>query len=280
MRARITCAAAALLAAAACAKQEQASPSPAAAAAAAPTEIAIHAKDFAYVAPDSMPAGYVAFTLINDGPGIHHATIVRLDSGKAAADLVSALGHPGPLPTWAVPIGGPNAPAPGDSTRATLSLIAGNYAIVCFVDVPGGVPHVMKGMFHPFVVTPSTVATAAPVADDSITLVDYAFQFAKPLTTGRHVIAITNGATQPHEMEMVKLVPGKTGQDFLAWLAKPAGPPPGQPMAGAAFEAPGRTTYFTADLTPGSYLLVCFVPDAKDGKPHFEHGMMQTLTVN
>ena len=31
---------------------------------------------------------------------------------------------------------------------------------------------------------------------------------------------------------------------------------------------------------PGSYALICFVPDAKDGKPHAMHGMLKTLTVS
>lgn len=280
MRARITYGvAAALLAAAACAKQEQATP-PAAQTPAPPTAVTIHAKDFAYVAPDSIPAGWVKFTLVNDGPSIHHATIFQLDSGKTAADLVAALHHPGPIPAWATPLGGPNAPAPGDSTDGTVHLLAGNYVLICFVDVPGGVPHVMKGMFHPFVVTSSLTATAAPVADDSITLADYTFNFSKPLTTGTHTFAITNGATQPHELELIKLAPGKTEKDVVAWLQKPVGPPPGLPIGGTAFEAPGKTTFFTTTLTAGNYLLICFVPDAKDGKPHFMHGMTMTQTLN
>jgi len=32
-------------------------------------------------------------------------------------------------------------------------------------------------------------------------------------------------------------------------------------------------------LTPGEYALICFVPDAKDGKAHFAHGMMSTFVV-
>ncbi len=274
----LTALAATLTVAAACTKKDQTPPPPPVAA--APTVVTVHAKDFAYQAPDSVPAGYVAFTLVNDGPGIHHGTIIRLDSGKTATDLVTALAHPGPMPAWAVALGGPNAPAPGASSNGTVLLTPGNYVMLCFVDVPGGVPHFMKGMFHPFVVTPSTVATAAPAADDSITLVDYTFQFAKPLSTGHHTFAITNGGTQPHELEMVKLAPGKTANDLLAWLNKPEGPPPGDPLGGAAFEAPGNTTYYSADLTAGNYLLICFVPDAKDGKPHFMHGMMQTITLN
>ncbi len=265
-----------LIAAAACTGKRQ---TPAPPVAVAPTAITIHARDFAYDAPDSIPAGYVAFTLVNDGPGIHHAAVVRLDSGKTANDLLKALDHPGPTPGWAVLFGGPNAVPSGASSNATLSLTPGNYVMLCFVDVPGGVPHFTKGMFHPFTVTPSTVATVAPVADDSITLVDYAFQFAKPLTIGHHVFAVTNAGSQPHELELVKLAPGKTAKDLIAWLSAPQGPPPGDPLGGASLESPGQSTYFSADLTPGNYLLICFVPDAKDGKPHFMHGMMQTITL-
>jgi hypothetical protein len=42
---------------------------------------------------------------------------------------------------------------------------------------------------------------------------------------------------------------------------------------------PGMTEYFTANFTPGRYGLLCFLPDAKDGKPHFVHGMVQEITV-
>jgi len=33
------------------------------------------------------------------------------------------------------------------------------------------------------------------------------------------------------------------------------------------------------DLAPGEYGLLCFLPDAKDGKPHFVHGMHKQITV-
>ena len=41
----------------------------------------------------------------------------------------------------------------------------------------------------------------------------------------------------------------------------------------------GTSGVFTADLAPGDYGLICFVPDAKDGKPHLMHGMMKQITV-
>ena len=52
-----------------------------------------------------------------------------------------------------------------------------------------------------------------------------------------------------------------------------------QPMGGVTFLDKGGKGSFTADLSAGDYGLICFVPDAKDGKPHFVHGMMKTIKV-
>ncbi len=37
--------------------------------------------------------------------------------------------------------------------------------------------------------------------------------------------------------------------------------------------------YLPVDLAAGNYLLVCFLPDAKDGKPHLAHGMIKEFTI-
>ncbi|MBA3260206.1 MAG: hypothetical protein H0T68_12175 [Gemmatimonadales bacterium] len=41
----------------------------------------------------------------------------------------------------------------------------------------------------------------------------------------------------------------------------------------------GGVNWIEVDLEPGKYALICFLPDAKDGKPHFTHGMMQEIEV-
>src|SRR6478736_314045 len=74
------------------------------------THIAVvHGKDFSFDAPDSVTAGWTTFHFVNDGPGLHHAQLVRLDSGKTVADLEAALKTPGQPPRWIVEVGGPNA---------------------------------------------------------------------------------------------------------------------------------------------------------------------------
>jgi hypothetical protein len=211
--------------------------------------------------------------------------LVRLDSGRTYEELQKALKRPGPPPRWMVPVGGPNAPDPKSEANATQEMVPGNYAIFCFVDLPEKVPHFMKGMSRPLTVTPKTGVTAAaltsaPKADVVVRLVDYNFELSAPLTAGQHTFEVRTDAQQPHEIELVRLAPGKTGKDLLDWFGKMKGPPPGQALGGVAGVVAGTPVYFTADLTPGEYLLICFISDAKDGKPHFAHGMMKTVRVS
>ena len=42
----------------------------------------VYAKDYAFEAPDSIPAGLTTFHLVNEGPNLHHVQLVRLDSGR------------------------------------------------------------------------------------------------------------------------------------------------------------------------------------------------------
>jgi hypothetical protein len=43
--------------------------------------------------------------------------------------------------------------------------------------------------------------------------------------------------------------------------------------------ARGGVASFEVNLAPGHYGMICFLPDAKDGKPHHEHGMIQEFGV-
>ena len=120
-----------------------------------------------------------------------------------------------------------------------------------------------------------------PVADATIRLSDYAFSVDKPLAAGHHVLRVTNDAAQSHEVVVVELPPGKTAADLGNWVEKTQmkGPPPGKPIGGIALLANGRSGTFPVDLKPGHYGFICFVPDAKDGKSHFAHGMTKDFTV-
>jgi len=236
-------------------------------------------EDFRFEAPDAIPAGLTDFRFLNKGPGLHHLSILKLTDGRTVSDLRAALAKPGPMPSWVKAIGGPNAPVPGLESNAIVNLAPGDYALICFVDIDGP-PHFARGMVQALTVTPATEVTATTVtADASIDLFDYNFKVPTPVTPGRRIIKVTNTGDQVHEVELVQLAPGVAVSDFMRWMAKREGPPPGKAIGGIAGMEPGMTEYFTADFAPGSYALICFVQDAKDGKPHFVHGMIQQITV-
>ena len=251
------------------------------AAAAAPNVVTFTASEYAFDAPAEIPAGLTTIRLIDKGKELHHVQLVKLDGGRTASDLMQALKKGGPLPSWAREVGGPNTPRPGGGeSNATLMLEPGNYAAVCVIPSPDGVPHVMKGMVRPLTITPSQAQGATePQADVTMKLVDYDYQLSTPLAPGKRVIRVENGARQSHEVVIARLAPGKSAKDLVAWTEKMQGPPPGEPIGGTTNIAPGSYNLVTLDLTPGEYALLCFAPDAKDGKPHIAHGMVKQIRV-
>lgn len=269
-----------VLALAACSGRESApADSAVAPAASAPNVVTFTATDFAFDAPDTIPAGLTTIRLVNRGPDLHHAQLIRFTEGKTLADFMQALQAGGPPPAWAEAVGGPNPPAPGEESNSTQNLEPGDYAVVCFVDTPDKVPHVAKGMTKAFTVVPSTSTATEPAADVTMRLSDYAFTMSDSLQAGMQTIRVENGAQQDHEVFLVQFAPGKTMADLIKWAETYQGPPPGKPMGGIAAIKSGAHAYFTVTLTPGDYGLLCFVPDAKDGKPHIAHGMARMVKI-
>jgi hypothetical protein len=262
-------------AAAACAKKQEQAAAP------APPTVRIIAADYAFTAPDTIPAGVVDVRLVNNGPSLHHVQFVRLGEGKTVDSLLAAMRHPGPPPAWATLVPGPNPPVPGDSSELVTDLPAGNYAMICVVPDSMGVPHVMKGMFRPVVaVAQGGTPAVEPTADIQVDLVDYGFNLSKDITAGRHTLRIVNTAAQPHEMFIARLDSGATAQQLVQYVETGMhGRPPALPLGGASGMMPGAHADFTLDFTPGDYALLCFMPDAKDGREHVLHGMVKQIHV-
>ncbi|HEY7612571.1 MAG TPA: hypothetical protein VH764_06245 [Gemmatimonadales bacterium] len=250
-------------------------------ASAAPSAVTVITTNYSFDAPAELPAGLTTFHLVNKGPSIHHLQLVKLGEGKTADDFAAAMKAGGPPPKWISMEGGPNPSEVGDTSTTTVALQPGNYLMLCFVPDPDGVPHVAKGMVRPLTVTAPAGATAAePEADVVMKLVDYDFELSKPLTAGRHTIRVENAGPQEHEVVIVKLDSGKEAIDFAKWGEKMTGQPPGTLHGGTSGIMSGGRAFVDVDLAPGTYGLICFVPDSKDGKGHYVHGMAKTLTVS
>lgn len=116
----------------------------------------VAAGEFYFQAPDTIPAGLTTFRLRQMGlirrrvlaggvaqdsgaaehgdgtRGFHMLWVVRLDSGRTAADLYRAE-QAGEAGTEGRILGGPGFAPPPRTTNATLTLAPGNYVLVCFV---------------------------------------------------------------------------------------------------------------------------------------------------
>ena len=106
--------------------------------------------DFAFdLSQDTVPAGsLVAFTLPNEGQYPHEFAVVRLPEGVTIEHVLSDPS----LEDQIQFLGGAYA-EPGDTAYLGLTnLEPGTYTAVCFVDIPDGIPHVMRGMIAEFTV--------------------------------------------------------------------------------------------------------------------------------
>jgi uncharacterized cupredoxin-like copper-binding protein len=246
-----------------------------------PPTITVVATDYHFAMPDTLTAGEVTLRLENKGREPHHLYLARLSNAKSGADLVAALKKGGPPPAWETDFGGPNAVDPGQTSLATsVFLEPGHYVALCIIPGPDGVPHVMKGMYADFTVRPTTHGVKLPQpAATVVSLEDYSFKTSRPISTATHRITVVNDGKVSHELALVRLMPGKHARDLAQWVEKMQGPPPAEFLGGVSPLGPGKRNDVSLALTPGRYVMVCFIPDAKTGKPHAALGMVNEFEV-
>ena len=245
-----------------------------------PALVRVVGKDFAFDSAHSVPAGLVAIRFVNDGHSVHMLGVARLDSGKTAADVFQALSKNTSM-QWFSELGGPGAVSPGDSVTQYAVLEPGTYSMICWWPDSTGKAHVMSGMMSTLTVTgQSAGAPVEPTPDIYFRERDYNISATGAFTAGHHVFRVDNDGPQDHDITILRVLPGKTEAEVDKWLLKPGiSDAPVEALGGAVGVARWGHTEFAADLKPGSYLILCDVPDAKDGKPHFMHGMVTKVSV-
>lgn len=253
-------------------------------AAAAPADVTIVARDFAYTMPDTIPAGLVHFTLINQGKVVHEANLFRLAPGFTVDQFLKAVAAPSPTGASGPPpfaaVGGLNNIEPGGRQEAILTMQPGNYVALCFDTDPGDpTPHFAKGMLKQFTVTGTATAATVP-NDGTVTLKDFAISLPGTITQSRALtLQVMNMGPSIHELTLIRLGAGKTVQDFLKVFSDPNASQAGfTAVGGLGALDPGGTGYVLLHLAPGTYVAACFVPDDQ-GKPHFTDGMYTVFTV-
>jgi hypothetical protein len=232
-----------------------------------PKVVRISVANRAFQAPDTIDAGWTTLRFTNEtDEDVHYAHFVRLDSGRSVQELVEhyakAVRESGARPSWIVRFGGPGGAGPHQTASVTQNLVPGSYVWICPVENEKGEPHFGVGEDRQFGVrathAETAEAAAEPVASATIRLVAYGFTpDSSMMKAGRHTIRVENKGAEPHDMNMMKLVPGRTLEDLQRFMNperarrpgdKNAPPPPlheiGTMVGGVAAMSPSMSAYF------------------------------------
>lgn len=109
---------------------------------------------------------------------------------------------------------------------------------------------------------------------------DGSFSGPKNIAAGRITVRLINEGRDPHHLQLIKLLEGKTADDFIAGVkSDPLRTPSWVRYAGGPNAVVGQeTSEATLDLPAGEYVAICQVPD-REGNPHLTRGMFKPIRV-
>ncbi|MDQ4107059.1 MAG: hypothetical protein M3157_07820, partial [Actinomycetota bacterium] len=270
-------------------------PAPASAAVAtpqpAPRVVDVTAVDYAFRAPEAIPAGWTTIRFRNDGEEHHMVFMSRLPEGRTVEEYERELSAPfarawnaiqegradqeealsmifQAMPEWFPKVefvGGPGIVAPGVTSEVTMNLEPGNYVLECYIKTPDGEIHYMEGMIRPLTVSERHSDVPTPSSDIRVTLSNFDMAVEGNLTPGRRTVAV-HVAENPeqgfgHSVHVARLDPGTDVQEVVEWMNWFAldglrTPAPAH-FVGGMHPMPARqTAYFTVNLERGRYLFV------------------------
>lgn len=256
--------------------------------------VTITATEDGIVVPETITAGLAEITFENATELPFYSIIGRLDEGASMDEFMGALmgvfaGDPSAMPPASF-LGSPMA-LPGDTQTAMYNLESGMYVVL---SVAGEQPDMTT-----FVVEGDIADVEEIEADLVLPFADFVFGLPSELVAGEQIWQIENRGEQWHEMVFMALPDGATMEDAMMLMMPPeteesmdaeateeAAQEAGEPsMDGISFlwspMSSGNSAFTQIDLEPGTYLVICFIPDntSEEGLSHAEQGMMQIVTV-
>jgi hypothetical protein len=283
-------------------------------------ELEISATDSGFEGvPSQRPAGYYLVTFTNNSSSDAAVDFLQLPQDVTFDEFtrMAAQGGPAPAATpemeMATPemmgspeagegagappdwyfttymAGGVGAPA-GQTAQVVVDLQPGNYAV--WGDDPTA-PQKPANLVVTGEATASPVAgpelTADVTVTEAATANGFAFQIDGDFVPGQQTVKVLNFSNEPHFMLLLKS-PGPVTMDQLMQLLQlpeNATPPPGMPnpndfttAALASTQSAGTSVWLSLNLEPGTYIMLCFVPDPNNNYvPHAAEGMASIITV-
>jgi plastocyanin len=227
--------------------QEQPQPAP-------PQEATISFDGTAFsIEPTNLEAAPAVITFQNDGERPASGFLAQFLPGKGPEDLAQVKSEE-EFFSLIVPSGTTPETAPGESSEVTISLPEGSYAVVG------------EGQEQPatFQVVAATKEFQSPEADLQMDAGEFFFKLSTAeIPSGPVTIEVSNVGAQGHEVVIQKQGAKDESQEGAFALAP----------------APGGRLWLEADLSPGTYDVVCFFPDPNTGQQHVDLGMKAELKV-
>lgn len=221
-----------------------------------------------------VPSGLTRIRLVNRDPVWHEASLLRFTDSTGTLEAYVAAARAGnEYPSFAADIGGISFLAPGDSADVLLNLPPGRYAVLCWHR-----DHILQGMGATFEVAGPEASGRPSNPTSNLRLSDFEVPAMAP-APGRQLLHVTNAGPSEHELAILRLQPGKSFPDFMAWRAAgEVGSLPARTIAGTAALRPGSEVWLDIRWTPGRYLVVCMLEDST-GRYHATLGMQRVLEV-
>jgi hypothetical protein len=253
-------------------------------------------------APAAVAAGPTLLIEENpiEGPG--HAFVLRVPDDVSDADLAASLGNAAPVeetPEWfwrAAFLGNGDRAAAGRPGIALVNLQPGRYV--------AGDPYRPASEFAVFEATGDGSSELPAIATDGeADLFEMGFNLPEQIEAGRQVWEITNTGAMLHELAIMPVPAGATQEQvetaITAELEAEFGGDPAAAratidglgaewkgwrgehglVAGVGVLSPQGTSYAQFDFAPGTYGVVCYVPEPNSMTPHVMFGMTAVFTV-
>jgi hypothetical protein len=253
-------------------------------------------------APASVPAGPTLLIEENATNEPGHAFVFRIPDDVVTTNVKASLTGQGIVsetPPWfwrAEFFGNGDYAAPDQSAVSLVDLKPGHYI--------AGDPFRPPAEFAQFEVTANTDLRSPRLieADVAVELFEMGIRLPETVSAGSHVWEITNAGAMLHEIALLPVPAGASKAEFetavTTMLQAEMGADAtktrsvidslgsewanwtGEVVAGMGVLSPQRTAWVQMALEPGTYGVVCYVPDSATGTPHLMFGMSDVFTVS
>lgn len=263
------------------------------------TEIDVTTENMEFMAPDTIPSGWVTWKYHNKSSQPHFILIDDPLDTITVKDFEEELLPPfgegitllyegkneeafaafGKIPEWfggTVWPGGTGLISGGHTAETTLKLDPGYYIMECYIKMVSGMFHTNMGMYKVFIVSDEVSPLQEPKADVTVKISgEEGIVFDPPAKAGTYMFSVNyidqkkHEHFQGHDVNLVKIEEGsdlKVLENWMNWLnldglIDPV--PKGFTFLGGVNDMPaGNTGYFKADLEPGTYALISEVPNS------------------